>query len=47
MSKKYPQLPPSLMKRFLHWLCKPELIEEIEGDLNEEFHERIKLKNIR
>jgi len=32
----HPQ-PPKLARRFLYWHCAPELLEEIEGDLNEEF----------
>ena len=33
-----PQLqPPKLARKFLQWHCDPELLEEIEGDLNEEF----------
>ncbi len=31
--------PPKLARRFLYWHCDPELLEEIEGDLNEEFEE--------
>lgn len=33
--------PPKYPLRFLYWFCKPDLLEEIEGDLNEEFEERI------
>lgn len=29
--------PPKWARKFLHWHCAPELLEEIEGDLNEEF----------
>lgn len=29
--------PPKFAVRFLYWYCDPELLEEIEGDLNEEF----------
>ena len=33
-----PQLqPPKLARKFLQWHCDSELLEEIEGDLNEEF----------
>lgn len=31
------QLPPSWAKRFLSWYCRPELLEDLEGDLNEFF----------
>ncbi len=36
-----PNIPPKWSQRFLHWFCKSELLEEIEGDLNEEFDERL------
>ncbi len=29
--------PPKLARKFLLWHCDPDLLEEIEGDLNEEF----------
>jgi len=29
--------PPKFARRFLHWHCDPELLEEVEGDLNEEY----------
>ena len=36
MSKSQHQYrPPRLAQRILHWLCKDELLEEIEGDLEE------------
>ena len=28
-------LPPHLAVRFLRWFCKPELVEDVEGDLSE------------
>ena len=34
-------IPPSWATRFLHWFCKNDLIEEIEGDILEEFNEKI------
>ena len=34
--------PPSWAIRFLHWFCRPTIADEIEGDLTEEFYERIK-----
>ncbi len=37
-------IPPVIFWRFLKWYCKTDRIEEIEGDLNEEFNERIKQK---
>ena len=29
--------PPKLARKFLYWHCASDLLEEIEGDLNEEF----------
>jgi len=39
--------PPKLAKKFLHWYCNPELLEMIEGDINEECFEKAKSKGIR
>ena len=36
------QLPPKLATRFLRWFCSEELIEEIEGDLEEAYQFRRK-----
>lgn len=33
--------PPHLSKRFLKWYCKPELYEDISGDIEEDFNKRI------
>ncbi len=33
--------PPKWARRLLAWYCKPPLLEEIEGDLNELFGERV------
>lgn len=33
--------PPSWALSFLRWYCNPELLEEVEGDLEEAFHDRI------
>lgn len=41
MSYKTDIQPPQWSRRLLEWLCKPELLEEIEGDLYEEFQERV------
>lgn len=32
--------PPRLAKRFLKWYCKPELYEDISGDIEEDFNNR-------
>ncbi len=34
-------LPPKWMDRFLNWFCKPELVEEITGDIRELYFERM------
>lgn len=31
-------IPPSWATKFLHWYCKAELVEEIEGDILEEYN---------
>ncbi len=31
--------PPRLAQRFLFWFCKPELVEDIAGDLEEDFND--------
>ncbi|MEI9917679.1 MAG: ABC transporter permease [Bacteroidota bacterium] len=37
--------PPRLPRRLLHWFCDPDLLEDLEGDLNELFETRAS-KNI-
>ncbi len=32
--------PPRIPQRFLHWYCKPDLVEDIEGDIHEDFIKR-------
>ncbi len=39
--------PPRWATRFLHWYCKPELVEDLEGDLNEYFQRNVKNRNAR
>ncbi len=38
--------PPAWAVRFLEWYCNPGLLEEIQGDLNEAFHERVAAKGL-
>jgi len=33
--------PPKWASDFLHWYCKNDLLEEIEGDILEEYHHRV------
>jgi len=42
MMKKY--TPPKWAQRFLSWYCRPELLEDLEGDLNEYFDRHLKNK---
>jgi len=39
--------PPKIARAFLHWYCNEELVEEIEGDINEEFNQKVKSSGIR
>jgi DNA-binding PadR family transcriptional regulator len=41
-----PPAPPAWVLRFLEWYCNPGLLEEIQGDLNEAFYERVALKGL-
>ncbi|MFN8348354.1 MAG: permease prefix domain 2-containing transporter [Spirosomataceae bacterium] len=34
--------PPRLADRFLRWFCAPHLLEEVQGDLHEEFEYQVK-----
>lgn len=34
--------PPQLFLRFFRWYCHPKLVDHIEGDLIEEYHERVR-----
>jgi putative ABC transport system permease protein len=39
--------PPPLATRFLRWYCRPELLDEVEGDLYELFQRRVETKGVR
>jgi putative ABC transport system permease protein len=39
--------PPKWATRFLIWYCRPELLEDLQGDLNEYFDRNIKSKGAR
>ncbi|WP_420387922.1 ABC transporter permease [Roseivirga sp.] len=47
MPKQEHHLPPSLARRFLRWFCKPSLLEDIEGDLMEDFNDHIESKGLK
>ncbi|MEM9329599.1 MAG: permease prefix domain 2-containing transporter [Bacteroidota bacterium] len=34
--------PPKWATKLLHWFCDPELLEDLEGDLLEIFHQRVR-----
>ena len=37
MKRPNPPQPPNWLRRFFRWYCKPEYLEDIEGDLQERF----------
>src|SRR5258706_4490243 len=39
--------PPRWAERLLEWYCRPELLEDLQGDLNEYFERNIKSKDKR
>jgi hypothetical protein len=39
--------PPAWARRFLIWYCRPELLEDLQGDLNEYFDRHVKAKGPR
>ena len=39
--------PPRLAKAALQWFCAPRWQEEIEGDLEEQFHRRVQRMSLR
>lgn len=38
--------PPRWAERFLSWYCRPELLEDLQGDLNEYFDRNVKSKGV-
>ncbi len=46
MSDRLPQ-PPRLPQRFIEWYCRPELSEDLLGDLNEYFDRNVQTKGLR
>lgn len=44
MKSRIPHVPPTWAQRFLRWYCRPQLAEDLEGDLNEFFERNIKTK---
>ena len=39
-----PHRPPRGAQRLLSWYCKPSLLEDLQGDLNEYFERNLKNK---
>lgn len=39
--------PPRLAQRLLNWYCRDEILEDLEGDLNEYFERNLKTKGVR
>ena len=39
--------PPRWANKFLTWYCRPELLEDLEGDLNEYFNRNLRIKGQR
>src|SRR5690349_1580708 len=39
--------PPRWAQRLLEWYCKPELLEDLQGDLNEYFDRHVKSRGVR
>ncbi|MCE7067154.1 ABC transporter permease [Dyadobacter sp. CY326] len=47
MKQKEKATPPRWATRFLHWYCRPRLLEDLEGDLNEYFERNVQQKGAR
>jgi ABC-type antimicrobial peptide transport system permease subunit len=39
--------PPRFAQRILHWYCRKDLVEDLQGDLNEYFERHIRTKGLR
>ena len=46
MKEKLTPAPPRWASRLLQWYCAPHLLEEVQGDLQEEFNYQLKYKGI-
>ena len=46
MEKEKQISPPKWAEYFLSWYCKPQLLEDLQGDLNEYFHRNVKKKGV-
>ena len=39
-------MPPTLARRFLHWFLRDDLLEEVEGDLEEQFYRTLEHRSV-
>lgn len=46
MKENKKALPPRWAARLLNWYCNPELLEDLQGDLNEYFERNVKRKGV-
>jgi putative ABC transport system permease protein len=47
MNNNLPHTPPRWATRLLEWYCKPELLEDLQGDLHEYFQRNIETRGIK
>jgi hypothetical protein len=47
MSEDKNNHPPRWAERFLEWYCRPEILEDLQGDLYEYFDRNVKSKGIK
>jgi ABC-type antimicrobial peptide transport system permease subunit len=47
MSENQKNHPPRLAEQFLNWYCRPELLEDLQGDLHEFFERNVQTKGIK
>ncbi|TLV02534.1 ABC transporter permease [Dyadobacter luticola] len=47
MKKQQQAAPPKWATSFLRWYCRPRLLEDLEGDLNEFFDRNVQRKGVR
>ncbi|HEY1872506.1 MAG TPA: permease prefix domain 2-containing transporter, partial [Chitinophagaceae bacterium] len=47
MKKVRTEIPPRWAQRFLSWYCRPELLEDLQGDLQEYFERNLESKGLR
>jgi hypothetical protein len=47
MKNQKQTLPPRWAQRLLEWYCRPELLEDLQGDLNEYFERHCQTKGTR